>query len=107
MNNSKWIRLFKVLSTINTKVNSCLLYSIYNDQRAINLEIPSEAEFNSTFYSSGIRDVIIAGTILFKEIRFLEICYDKNIDEINALITNLGKLEIERTETCLKIYAYR
>jgi hypothetical protein len=106
MSNSKWVKLFRAISEHLDKVEYCEINSIYNSDRSQELEIPSSENFQDTFQEKGIRDVLIGGPILYKEIQSIRI-YVKEPDSFEEMIQSLGEFSIERDSKFLIIYGYK
>ena len=124
MSNSKWLKIFKILSTNHEVFSKCYIIDIY-DERAIEFDIPTYDDFDGTFSDTGIKDVTMGGPLLFKEIKLLGLpaswsiernmrnqilkpfVYSQNLDVIQALIVSIGELLIERDEDGLKVYGYK
>jgi len=124
MNNTKWIKLFKVLSEHSHDIRKCMVVDIYDDIKR-ELIVPTIVEFDTTFIANGIKDIPFAGPILFKEIRWIEFPsvwsiartmreqeleaqrYNQDLDMIGELLSGIGGLVMERDEEGLKIIGYR
>ena len=124
MSNSKWLKLVKALSANHKIVNKCFIVCLNHD-RPQKLLIPPIEKFYDTYNNNGIKDVIVGGPILFKEIKWVEfpaawsnkrkmreqilepLYFTQNLDLIQQLIESIGELNIERDEHYLKIYGYK
>ncbi len=123
MSNSKWLKLFKILTENRQIINKCHVIHIYDDKPRV-FDIPTYEGFNDTFSDIGIKDVSI-GPLLFKEIKSLEFpaswsierkmrnqilepaVYYQNLNLIKELTVSIGELAIEVDENSLKIYGYK
>lgn len=118
MNNSKWLKLFRILAKDNVRVKKCIVTDIFNHPGE--LELPTIETFDATFSKTGIKDVMSGGPLLFKEILHLELpshwlmkketaemCDYQGLDFLEQKIRQIGKLSIERDETSLKIFGYK
>jgi predicted DNA-binding protein (MmcQ/YjbR family) len=71
MSNSKWIKLFNILSLHSDLVSKCLIKDVWDDVlREVN--VPSIDEFSIVFNAKGINDVMRGGPTEFKEIEWVE-----------------------------------
>jgi hypothetical protein len=123
MSNSKWLKLFKILTENRQIIDKCHVVDIYSNKRKA-FDVPTYEAFNDTYSDIGIRDVSI-GPLLFKEIKLLEFpaswsierkmrnqilkpfIYYQDLDLIQARIVPIGEFVIERDENSLKIYGYK
>jgi hypothetical protein len=125
MSNSKWLKLFKILTENRQIVDKCYVIDIYNDKPKV-LDVPTYKDFTDSYSDIGIKDgVLIGSPLLFKEIKLLEFpaswsierkmrnqilepsIYYQDLDLIQARIVPIGELVIERDENSLKIYGYK
>ncbi|WP_408049930.1 hypothetical protein [Tenacibaculum halocynthiae] len=68
INNSKWTKLFKELSSNPIETKKCLIKSVF-DNILREIEIPSADKFNESFSKTGTNDnITFGGPCAFKEI---------------------------------------
>jgi len=120
MSNSKWLKLFKVISLHYPQIRRCLIVDIYHDE-SFEIIIPSADQFDTVFYAKGIKDVLMGGPMLFKEIRWIEIPENwpedvytqfrnapaQNLSNLEQEINGIGEFVIERGENSLKVFGYK
>ncbi len=124
MSDTKWTKVFKILSQNSALIHKCLIKDIWND-RLTEIQMPELQYFDLTFHSKGIKDVITSGPIIFKEIQWLELPshwlidrkmrnqklephkYKQDILEVKSVLDTVGQLETEINEDKLIIYAYK
>lgn len=113
MSDSKWLKLFKILSVTDV-IKKCSINSIWDNTNE--LHIPNEEDFSDVFTETGIKDVIIGGPTTFKEIRSIEFpakwksgntSQKQDLIEIRKVIEASGLYEIEVDINKLIIYGYR
>lgn len=124
MNNSKWTKLFRVLSQHDDVVKKCLIKDVW-DNVLRELKIPSFDEYPMVFNEKGINDTMTGGPSSFKEIEWVEFpsewtvnrpmgqqmlepfTYYQDILEISNKVAVIGELEIELTSEKLIVYGYK
>ena len=124
MSNSKWQKLFLVLSRNLDTVKNCRIKTV-GDTRLREFEIPNPNNFSEAFHPEGINDIGISGPFFFKEIeqmifpKFWSIKrsmgneslepfnYHQDIIRIKELIEETGKFELEIDDSELILYGYK
>lgn len=124
MSNTKWLKVFIILSRQAEMIHTCLMKTIWDD-RLREIPLPTFENFDQTFHDSGIKDVLIGGPLSFKEIEWLEFPaeqtrsgqirheesesfkHTQDILSINEWLIQSGQLEIELTPTKLIVYGYK
>ncbi len=125
MNNSKWIKIFKILSNNSAEIKKCLIKNIFDDNLR-EITISKTHNFKESFSKTGINDnIIYCGPSSYKEIeqiifpqewtinrkmkneKLAPKTYNQNIENIKNLLISIGKTEIEITNGNLILYGYR
>ena len=124
MSNSKWTRLFAVLSQHHDVIEECLMKSIFDDQLR-KIPIPNFAFYANTFSDSGIKDVMVGGPSSFKTIEWIEFQRHvttqrtarteslepfhslQDIQKISDILDTVGQFAKEITEDKLIVYGYK
>jgi hypothetical protein len=119
MSNSKWLKLFKTLSSNHDLISKCFITDIYEDRRR-EFGIPTIESFNEAFDDAGIKDGQY-GPMLFKEIHSVEFpaqwsverkmrdqllqsfVYGQNLNSIHQIIMSVGEFVVEKDDNCLII----
>lgn len=124
MSDSKWIKLFKVLSRNNNLISRCLLKDVYDDILR-QVYIPTSEDFTSIFNDKWFNDEGWNQPYRFKEIEWLEfpsqweikremrgetlepIKFQQDIAMIKKTIEEFWQFEIQLTKEKLIIYGYK
>ncbi|MFC4818479.1 MULTISPECIES: hypothetical protein [unclassified Flavobacterium] len=113
MNNSKWLKLIRLLVDNAQCIARCDVKLIYDD-KIRQLMINGEEQFNFDFYENAmeamITNPIAPGWTLYKEIEW--ICFpissenSENILKLTQLVQKSGEFHTHRTDEYYRIIAY-
>ncbi|WP_162056335.1 hypothetical protein [Pontibacter pamirensis] len=124
MSNTKWSKLFKVLSQNHELIGKCLIKDVW-DNVLREIRIPRIDGYSVVFNEKGINDTMTGGPTSFKEIQWIEFpskwtvnrpmgqqilesfTYYQDISEISNKIAGIGELEIELSPEKLIVYGYK
>ncbi|MES2275130.1 MAG: hypothetical protein V4592_03845 [Bacteroidota bacterium] len=124
MSDSKWVKLFTVLSNEFPLVKKCLIKDVM-DSHLREMEVPAIDKFLETFHNKGIKDVMSGGPSQFKSIESIEfpavwevkrkmrtqvldpIIYRQDIFQIKNILDAIGQLETFIDNDKLIVYGYR
>jgi hypothetical protein len=108
MNDSKWRKVFRLISSIDFNVKNVKIVSVWNDSDSTNNELNIEhlENYNETFNEKGINDILIGGPLYFKEIKKI-IIHSDSIELLISSINELGILETEKFENKLTLIGYK
>ena len=108
MSNTKWCKLFKLLSDEKSEVKKVKIVSIWkdNDSTLDELDAQQLKNFEETFNNNGIKDVLIGGPINFNEIKKL-IIQTNSIVNLCQSVNSLGLFEKEENENEIIIFGYK
>ncbi len=123
MSNSKWTKVFHILSKNNDLIVKCNMKDVYDDLLR-QVHIPSIENFHSEFYDKGFKDGRNQ-SYTFKEIQWLEFPstwtikremrgqsleshkFEQDILRIKALLQDIGQFEVELHADKLVLYGYK
>jgi hypothetical protein len=123
MSDSKWTKLFKILSENQILIKRCLIKDVLEDKMWL-LEIPNIHDFADVFNEKGFNDIVIGGPSTFKQIEWIEfphqwtisrkmrtqvlepLMYQQDLLLIKTQLDSLGQLKIEFTNEKLIILGY-
>jgi len=105
MSNSKWLKLFKLVSDNLNIINGYTIIDIYDDIPCF-VDAVDLIHFEEVYNTDGIKDVIRRGPMLFKEIRWIEL-HANDAGFLEKILPQLGELVIEKDENSFKIYGYK
>lgn len=97
MNNVKWRKLFRFLSSEDLSIKKVEVISIWRDSNSgLDYLDPQQLiNFDLIFDEHGIKDVLIGGPLPFKEIRAIVI-QSENINGLINGIAHLGRFDFEK-----------
>lgn len=106
MSNSKWLKLFKILSENHQIIEACRVKNIH-DEMLRKLTIPPLEQFPSTFFEKGIRDVMQGGPTSFHGIELIEVTTKKAAEHLEEVLSKRGQFETAINGDTLTIYGYK
>ena len=122
MSDTKWTKVFKVLSSHSNVVNKCFIKDVFSDPLQ---EVRIPKNFDSAFNNKGIKDIMTGGSMAYMEIEWIELPsnwiinremryekleprkYSQNIFKIKEYLGESGQLEIEISDGKLFVFGYK
>jgi hypothetical protein len=108
MNDSKWTKIFWLIGRKELHVKRVQIVTVWNDvnQKGNIMSHEKLADFEGTFFTQGIRDILTGGPVYFKEILKIRIDSD-NIGNVEKSIDAIGQFEKDNAEGQLTIFGYK